>query len=298
MKKNTILFDDSGRLRSGLRAAVFVLTAMLLAVPIGPSVAFISSKLGITGTLPDFFMGGATLCAIAIVSGWLCLRFLERLPFSELGCSPQGRWLKDLGLGLLIGGGTFCVAAIVGLVTGSLSFTLNGDGDLRAMAVSMAASLVVLATAAAFEEAFFRGYAFQTLVRANLAWVAIAVTSIFFGAAHLMNPSSSKIALVNTVLAGVWFGIAYLKMRNLWFPFGLHLAWNWVQGNIFGIEISGLTSLLAVPLLKKTEHGPDWISGGAYGIEGGVACTAALGLSIALLVWMPKLKAPLVDRKQ
>lgn len=298
MSKNTLLFDNSGRLRSGLRVAVFVLAAMAIAVPVTPSVAFLSQKLGITGSLPDFFMSGTILCAIALVAGWLCLHYLEKLPFSALGCSFEGTWLKDLSFGIALGGGTFGVAAVIGIATGSMSFTLNTGSDARSMMISMAASLIVLGTAAAFEEAFFRGYAFQTLVRSDLAWVAIAGTSIFFGAAHLMNPNSSKIALVNTVLAGVWFGIAYLKTRNLWFPFGLHLAWNWVQGNIFGIEISGLTSLLAVPLLKKTEHGPDWISGGAYGVEGGIVCTVALGLSIALIIWVPALKRFPVDGRQ
>lgn len=287
MKKNTILFDGEGRPRSGLRAVIFFVVAVFLAIPTGPLISFLGTKLGIAGTLLDFFLGGSSLCAIALVSGWICTRFVERLPFSSLGCTPEGPWLRDLALGLVIGGATFCVAALIGVSTGSLSFTMNADASMRPLLASMGASFVVLASAAAFEEAFFRGYPFQTLTRANLSWLAIALTSAFFGAAHMMNPNASAIGIINTMLAGVWFGVAYLKTRTLWFPFGLHLAWNWVQGNIFGIEISGLTSLWAVPLMKKAESGPAWLSGGSYGVEGGIVCTVALAISIVAIRIIP-----------
>lgn len=287
MSLQAILTAQENKFGSILRAVIFFALAIGIATPVSGLVSFMGLKFGIGGTLSSFFLGGASLCIVALCAGWICARFIERLPFSSLGFTPTGSWLRDLLLGLIIGGATFCFACLIGVVSGSLSFTFNSEATLHSLLASMGTSLIVLGAAAAFEEAFFRGYPFQTLTRANLSWLAIAITSFFFGAAHILNPGASRIALINTILAGVWFGIAYLKFRNLWFPFGLHLAWNWVQGNIFGIEISGLSSLLSVPLMYKSESGPSWLSGGSYGIEGGIVCTVALGVAIVVIYVVP-----------
>jgi len=77
-----------------------------------------------------------------------------------------------------------------------------------------------------------------------------------FASGHLGNPNASAFAWLNTFLAGVWFGVAYWKTGDLWFPFGMHLAWNWMQGAFFGIEVSGLTEITASPLLKEIDRGP------------------------------------------
>ncbi|MCA1639305.1 MAG: CPBP family intramembrane metalloprotease [Acidobacteria bacterium] len=142
----------------------------------------------------------------------------------------------------------------------------------------------------AFEEMLFRGYIFQTLARAKLAWLAIALTSLFFAVAHLTNSNANYISTFNTALAGVWFGVAYLKTRTLWFVFGLHLAWNWFQGAVFGIEVSGIKSLTTAPLFQEIDSGPIWLTGESYGIEGGIACTFALTISILLIWFLPFLK--------
>jgi hypothetical protein len=90
------------------------------------------------------------------------------------------------------------------------------------------------------------------------------------------------------VLAGVWFGIAYLRTRSLWFPLGIHWAWNWALGSLFGLPVSGVTSIAPYPLLQGTDLGPAWLTGGSFGIEGGIACTVALILS-TIFIWRTKL---------
>jgi uncharacterized protein len=100
---------------------------------------------------------------------------------------------------------------------------------------------------------------------------------------HLGNPNANWISTLNTGLAGIWFGIAYLKTRDLWFVTGLHVMWNWVQGAIFGIEVSGLTELIAAPLMKEVDLGPTWLAGGSYGLEGGIVTTIAIVISIAAI---------------
>ncbi len=89
------------------------------------------------------------------------------------------------------------------------------------------------------------------------------------------------------MLAGVWFGIAYLRTRDLWFPFGIHVLWNWTQGSVFGIEVSGLTKLSPAPIFNEVDRGPAWLTGEHYGIEGSLACTIAILISIALIHFLP-----------
>jgi hypothetical protein len=63
--------------------------------------------------------------------------------------------------------------------------------------------------------------------------------------------------------------------------------WNWVQGSVFGIEVSGLTELSAVSILKEVDGGPVWLTGGDYGIEGGLASTIALVATCVVIYFMP-----------
>ncbi len=69
---------------------------------------------------------------------------------------------------------------------------------------------------------------------------------------------------------------------------GLHLMWNFAQGSVFGIEVSGMNDLVTAPVLKEIDSGPLWLTGETYGIEGGIVCTVAIILSIALILWKTK----------
>ena len=242
------------------------------------------------GTFLFIFVNRFLFFLTAVFIGWLCGKYLENLPFRALGCWFTKNWLKDLILGLLLGAAAVSFAVLIAVLFGGLSFNLNQDHGSSAIWLTLAVSLAFFIPAAAFEEALFRGYILQTFARAKLAWLAIGLTSLFFAIVHVGNPNASFLSIMNTALAGIWFGVAYLKTRTLWFVFGLHLAWNWIQGAIFGIEVSGYTSLTTAPLLQEVDSGPVWLTGASYGIEGGIVCTIAI-VAITLLIWfMPSLK--------
>lgn len=293
MDLNSILFNSAGRLRSGWRFAIFLAAFILFGGLFGGiAVAILSQS-------PDFYTpGSATFLTVngilslipAIVIGWLCGKYLEGLPFRALGAAFTPGWLRNLIAGLLIGACSITLAVALAVVLGGLSFRFNSEHAGAAIASSFLVSLVVFIPAAAFEEAFFRGYMLQTFARAGLAWLAIGLTAIFFGIAHFGNENSGTISSINTAIAGIWFGVAYLKTRDLWFPFGLHLTWNWMQGAFFGVEVSGLTDIVAAPVLKEIDGGPAWLTGETYGIEGGIAATIALILSIVAIYFLPGLK--------
>lgn len=287
---NLIIYDNNGVLRSGWRALFFLFAYLLIS---GVTIfAFLivrgeaDAEKPTTGFLPLVIpFAVATITAIAL--GWVFGRVFEKVPFPALGVSFRGSWIKHVGLGLGFGGVTIGLAVIAAVATGSMSIALNRESHGSAIAWNLASTFLVFFVGAASEETLFRGYLLQTFVRSKIAWVGIALTALLFAFAHNSNPNISGIAWLNTFIAGIWFAAAYLKTRDLWFPFGIHLAWNWLQGPIFGINVSGIGEFSPDPLMRAHDLGPEWITGGAYGIEGGVACTFALVLSLLLIYFLP-----------
>src|SRR5262249_474156 len=153
-----------------------------------------------------------------------------------------------------IGAITIALAVFVSSIAGGLSFTFDTINGSEAITETLLSSLAIFIIAAAFEESLFRGYMLQTFNLAGLACLGTALPAIFFGLVHLGNKSANTLSTINTMLAGVWFGIAYLKTRDLWFPFGIHLIWNWMQGSVFGIEVSGMTDMSPAPLFNEIDR--------------------------------------------
>jgi hypothetical protein len=234
------------------------------------------------------------MLAGAILVGWLCCRLLEDLPFKALGWSRHAGWLRHFAIGSAVGAISLLLAFLIPAAAGGYSiglFQASPVGVLKTLLISLFAYIIF----AASEEALFRGYPLQTMTRAHLAWVSILLTSIMFSSAHLANPNVvAGFTFINTLLAGVWLAIAYLKTRSMWFPLGVHWAWNWTMGSVLGIPVSGITSLSVNPVLHTDPIGPAWLTGGTYGLEGGAACTIALAVS-TIWIWRTKTLAPSPD---
>ena len=221
----------------------------------------------------------------AALIGWGCAWVLEELPWRSLGWATHKGWLRDTLFGVLVGGAGVGVAALIGLVAGGYRFSLQGPGAGAGVARTLLVSGVIFLLGAAAEEMLFRGYPLQTLLRSWPVWLAVIPVSVPFALVHLANPNVAPgFTFVNTVLAGVWLGVAYWRTRSLWFPTGVHLGWNWVQGAVLGSPVSGITRITPDPVLRFADAGPAWLGGGAYGIEGGAACTLAL-VAVILFTW-------------
>jgi CAAX protease family protein len=225
-----------------------------------------------------------SILAAALAAGYLCVRLLESLPWRSLGMTLHEGWLRDLAIGSAIGFAALALAVGIATVPGGLRFTFARGDLLLAAGKSMLSSGILFVVAALAEEAAFRGYGLQTLTRAKLAWFGLLLTSVPFGLVHLGNPNVVPgVTFSNTALAGIWLGIAYLRTRSLWCPLGVHFGWNWALGWFFGLPVSGMR-LVSNPLLLGEDVGPKWLTGGSYGIEGGVACTIAMAI-FTLFVW-------------
>ncbi|HEY0545727.1 MAG TPA: type II CAAX endopeptidase family protein [Pyrinomonadaceae bacterium] len=300
MQASDIFFNEYGRLRSGWRVAVFggaffiatailsIILAVFLALSYGQDQvqAVLEGKLGFAAQA--FIL---LICAIGI--GYACQKFFEDLPPRALGFAFHTHWLRDLLVGSLFGAATLVLAALIATAFHGFKFSLTETQMLPAAVKTLVFSCLIFIFAAASEEALFRGYPLQTLTRARLIWLGIVITSLFFALAHQGNPNqdASKVvrvlAFTNTALAGVWLAVVYLRTRSMWLPLGVHWSWNWIMSAVLGLPVSGITSITPTPLLRATDLGPAWLTGGAYGIEGGAACTIAILLS-TLIIWRMK----------
>jgi membrane protease YdiL (CAAX protease family) len=288
MNLRTSFINDAGRLRSGWRIVIFILvflsaikTSDLLLLRI--NWASIPHGYQLLDLLARIF-----LLASACIAGYLCAHLIENLPWRSLGLTFRTRWFYDLVVGSVVGFLSLSLAVAIATAAGGLRFTVSTTDVLWLTLRAVLGTAVVFIIAALAEEALFRGYPLQTLSRAGLAWLGVLLTSVPFALAHFWNPNIVRgVTFANTALAGIWLAIAYLRTRNLWFPLGVHWGWNWALGAIFGLPVSGLT-ILSHPLLYGKDFGPKWLTGGNYGIEGGIAGTIALIVSI-LFLWRTRL---------
>ena len=291
-----LFINEYGRLRSGWRAAIFVFafTAALF-ILVTVLRAFYAVFLAVAPDPPRSLLIPQVIYRVSLLSaalgaGYLCARFLEGLPWRSLGQTLHAGWFRDLVIGCVVGFVSLALAVGIAAAGNGLQFSIN-NAPLLALARSMLGSAALLYVAALAEEAMFRGYALQTFTRAKLVSLGVILTSLAFAFAHMSNPNVVPgMTLVNTVLAGVWLAMGYVRTRSLWLPLGLHWAWNWALGWFFGVPISGAT-LVSNPLLRATDIGPQWLTGGDYGIEGGIASTIALVVSTVFLWRAPWLRA-------
>ena len=189
--------------------------------------------------------------------------------------------------GAVLGAGLFCAVYAVLYALGIASF--KGLGMTDGLALAFALSLL----AGFGEEMVFRGVVFRLFEEGFGTTVAVLLSGALFGAIHAGNPgatlaSSAAIAIE----AGVLLAAAYALTRSLWLPIGLHFAWNFTEGGIFGAAVSGhgSKSLLSVPL-----RGPDYLTGGAFGPEASIVavcvCTTAAIVMLVLAAqrgeWKP-----------
>jgi membrane protease YdiL (CAAX protease family) len=292
-----IFLNRAGRLRSGWRLSIFALALYLgIKFTVALIVTVVSflpgSSAGVLSGNWGFVVQGLVLLVPATLIGWACGKLFEDLPPRALGWGFTPGWLRDLLLGSLVGALSLLLATIIAAVPGGIKFTLNAPFMIETVGRTLLASLPIFVIAAAGEEAIFRGYPLQTMARSRLAWVAIIITSVVFSWGHLDNPNAVPgFTFANTAIAGVWLAVAYLRTRNLWFPLGIHWAWNWTMGAVLGLPVSGIENLTPHPLLRATDQGPAWLTGGLYGIEGGAACTLALLVS-TLFIWRTRLVSP------
>ncbi|HVN10161.1 MAG TPA: type II CAAX endopeptidase family protein [Patescibacteria group bacterium] len=217
--------------------------------------------------------------ALALSAAFLC--GLEGHPFRALGLSFSPGWVVQSATGVAWGAGVISLTSLLLVVTHAAALSPLA---LRSVLRVVFFALFFLLSST-FEELAFRGYALQRAADSIGPVAAALFSSLLFGWAHMANPQATLLSSLNTTLAGLLLATARLRSRGLWMPIGLHFAWNFFLGPVFAFPVSGYTfgakeiSVFSPPLA--------WLSGGAYGPEGGAALTAVVAVGLLLLVRIP-----------
>ena len=216
---------------------------------------------------------------------WFWVRVVEGRPFRSIGLWGTGRlWkgMRGMVWALLLFGLSLGLAAVTGNLHWA-GFAPAGVGPALLWTILTLGFYVIQGPA---EEVMARGYLLPALGARGGLWVGVLVSSLLFAAGHLLNPNLSVLAVVNLFLYGVFAALYALREECLWGIFGFHAAWNWAQGSVFGLEVSG-ANLSPAPLFKLVTDGPAWWAGGAIGPEGGLVVTLTTLLGIAAALWWP-----------
>jgi membrane protease YdiL (CAAX protease family) len=228
------------------------------------------------------------LIALLITSRWI-----DRRPFADYGFHFSRAWLLDLLFGLALGAilmtGIFLSEWQLGWVR--ITSTFQGFSDMP-FALSILWPLGLFVAVGIFEELISRGYLIINLAEAFnfeflsptvalvLAWT---LSSALFGLAHAGNPNASAISTLAITVAGLLLGLGLVLTGDLAIAIGLHITWNFFQGNVFGFPVSG-TSTNTASFIKVAQLGPSAWTGGDFGPEAGIIGLIAMAVGVVLLV--------------
>jgi membrane protease YdiL (CAAX protease family) len=260
---------------------MFVMFGVLLGVP---EILF---SFG-TGRPAAVKLAAALLGVVVAVGIYvLAVRFMERRPVVEL---ERDGAVRGLVVGVLLGVGLFSV--VIGVIAALGGYRVVGTGTVGGVVSLFAASLF----AGVVEELVFRGVVFRVLEELTGTWWALALSAALFGGLHFGNPGATAWgALAIAIEAGVLLGAAYVATRRLWVPIGLHFAWNFTQGGVFGVTVSG-SGEGGEGLLTSRLSGPDLLSGGAFGAEASIfavlLCLLLAVLFLRIAVRAGRIKPP------
>ncbi len=323
-KPNTItrIFwsQDQNRLRAFWRlgfhtALVLLLTALLTVGLLFLAVTFdVATGTGlqdvVTGTGPIELMDApwvnlviaplATFLGI-IAATYLAGRWFDRRSFKNFGITFSKHWFTDLAFGLGLGAALMGLIFLIGWLTGSLQVTgyfvvSNANGGFL---LSLLQALVFFVFVGIYEELLSRGYHLVNLAEGfngkllSERWalmLAFLVSSIVFGVLHLGNPNATWVSAFNITIAGLFLGLGMVLTGSLAIPIGLHITWNFFQGNVFGFAVSGIN--LGATIIATETVANTWLVGGEFGPESGLLSLAAMLIGGILTVLWIRRKGP------
>lgn len=227
-------------------------------------------------------------CGVAIILYWLVMKFLARRHVTEL---LHRRAVSEIMFGGVVAFIFIVISTVIVVLFDGYSFKWEVGNASSIVLPIITASL----GAAVIEELIFRGLVFQAIEKMGGSWIALAVTSIFFGIVHLGNPGATIWGAFSiSIEAGVLLGAAFLWRRNIWFVIGLHFFWNTIQG-LLGIPVSGHPS---TGLFTVEVAGPALLTGGEFGLEASIV-TVIMGLLIVIpMLIFARRKGNFVSRRK
>lgn len=265
---------------------LLILVVLLFVVGTLPSLLFPQAP-------PALDQGWTQWGAFVVVYLIITMLIERRRPPAELAPRRLHLLLGGLALGTLLFVLVYGVLALVG------GYRLSANGAPIDQSWWAGAYLVAVG-AGIGEELLFRGMMFRMVEQLLGTWIAVLVSALLFGFAHASNPGATAWSSIAIALeAGLLIAFLYVATRSLWMTIGFHAAWNFVQGPVLGVKVSGneLPSIFT-----STASGPEWLTGGAFGVEASVVSVTILVLVAAglavLAVRRREIVAPMWLRKR
>lgn len=269
MTARSFLFASERTLRAPWRILIFIGVAVLalvvtnvLAAALVPATASVAAR-SIVGSWAGVL---GVLAATYVSLRWVDGRGWEMVRLDAAAARPE-----LLGAGALMGAAAIGVPSIALLLVHDLRVVPDVAGSWFGTA---GLAVLLLLPAALTEELLLRGYIFAVL-RETVGWRWTLIgTSVVFGLLHLNNPGAEPEPIVLVIVAGFFLGAILLVTESLYAAWMAHFAWNWVMAGALHTAVSGLG--IATANYRVVDRGPAWLTGGAWGPEGGVA--AGLGM--------------------
>lgn len=237
------------------------------------------------------YMLFAEIFLIVLYTGYC--KFIEKRPLSSMGFTKRNMssfYAKGIGWSAVLISGAYLICVLTGachfegvsaqLVPGYVVFYLIGY-----MIQGLA------------EEVICRGYLLVSLSRRNSVWYSVILSSGVFMAMHMSNEHVTVLAYINLFLCGLLFGLLFVESGSIWMVAALHSGWNFLQGNIFGISVSGTAKASSV-FDSSFSDGWSFMNGGDFGLEGGLAVSIVLAVGIYVVYRRMERRGMLVKRMQ
>ncbi len=215
---------------------------------------------------------------IIYLLGFLYVKCIEKRSIKSMGFVKKGA-IKNYASGLLQGSALVLVVYLLNLITGSIVF----QGFSEKASLSIIFAFLFFAFQAMAEEVLFRGLLQISLARKSNDITGILLSAAFFSLAHITNPGVDFMALFNIFLYGIFLSLLFLKSDSIFLVSGVHTAWNFVMGNVFGVNVSGVVIGDTI-MQSEMVSGKKILSGGAFGIEGGLIFTGVILISVTFAV--------------
>jgi len=259
-----------------LFVAAFVAATLVAQALFAPILLGVFQLLGLRETVSYFIQ-----MATALLATWFCLRFVEKKPWADVGLQREALAPKRIATGLVVGSGAIGVAIALLIVTGWLD---RLPGISNSWAGPLFRMTLLLLPSALGEELVARGYAFTALKEGLGTGWAVAITSAFFGLAHLQNPGANAQSVILVALAGVFLAAVRVGTDSLYAAWAAHFAWNWTMAALFHTPVSGYA--FDYPGYRYVDAGPDWATGGGWGPESGIPAGVMMIAGTVVLIRM------------
>ena len=227
----------------------------------------------------DGYMIGMLLSDIVMMLiVFLFCRFIQKRKLRTLGFIKKGM-LKEYGLGMLLGFAFFSVCVLLGVLFGGLK--IEGISPEFSIGIFVAYLLGYMVQGMT-EEVLCRGYFLGSYARRYPVYAAVLANSLLFASLHLLNSGISVLAFINITLFGIFASIYFIRRGSIWGIGAFHSIWNLVQGNFYGIKVSG-TPVGNTLFTTQAIAGKSLWNGGDFGMEGSLICTIVLTCGIIFL---------------